>query len=120
MGQIGSVQGHRSGVSPRRQRGPLREPEVGVDDVELSAAVAATQAHGTVDICRRAARREGEQLDLGAASPLQRLHLVADKAAELRAIRSGIHVGHHQCAHCCGQPTHGGWGRACALHPTGP
>ena len=79
MAQVGAVERHDVRRAAQRERGPRREPEVRVDDVEAPAPMAAAQRARGAQV---AARREGEDLDLDAVELAQRVDLVAHEAPE--------------------------------------
>jgi hypothetical protein len=77
--EVGAVQGDGVLGAAQRERRPCGESEVGVDEVELAAAVAAAQL---ARASRVAAGREGEDLDLDLVELAQGVDLVAHEAAE--------------------------------------
>ena len=114
--QVVAVEGHHDGAAPGGERGQGREPEVRVDDVEARPVRAPLPARaprarrtrraprGPADRRDRAqqrprAGREGEDLDLDAGAPAQRLDLVAHEHAPLRCGVRRPHVRHDERAH---------------------
>ena len=93
MGEIGPVEGHRAKAGGGHERRPRGQPEVGVDDVEPLAAVAAADLAGSAHVRSRSSGRERKQLHIEIRQRSQRLHLIADEAAERRMLGAGIHVG---------------------------
>jgi hypothetical protein len=96
VAQVGPVESHDVLRAGQRQRGPGREPEVRMDDVEALAAVPAAQGARGPQV---AARREGEDLDLDAVELAQRVDLVAHEAPERGLGGRGPHVRDDQGTH---------------------
>ena len=96
VAQVRAVERHHVRRAAQRERGPRREPEVGVDDVEALAPMAAAQSARGAQI---AARREGEDLDLDPVELAQGVDLVAHEAPERGLGGRGPHVRDDQGTH---------------------
>ena len=101
VAEIGAVQRH----GPRPRAGP-RAPAR--SRVRSGSGRRRSARRGSRVAGLRAARvyggssgREREHLDLDPVDPSQRLHLIADEAAERRLLRRRVHVRHDQRAHRC-------------------
>jgi hypothetical protein len=98
MAQVRPVQGDDARGVADGERRPRGEPEVGVDDVEALAPVAAPQVSGGA---RVAARGKGEDLDVDARRLLERGDLVAHEAAARGGRRAGPHARDDEGTHSC-------------------
>lgn len=98
VAQVGAMQRQSTNFGRHYERRPGGQAEVGVDDVEALLAVLAAQLPSGGGV---AAGGEGEtlQFQLGVFERAQRLELVTDKAAELRPLGRGPHVGDDQNTH---------------------
>ncbi len=93
------MQRHHASARRHRARRPGRQAEMGVHDVEALAAEPASELTRGPRVGAVTAGLEREHVELDVVEPLQRPHLVADKAAERRPLGRRVHVGDDQRAH---------------------
>ena len=101
-----SVQRHEALVRGDSERGPGRQPEVRVHDVEALAGVAAAQVARGAQIGARTTRSERMHADVEAVDALQREDLVAHEVAQRGAGGRRVHVRDDERAHGAGGQVH--------------